>query len=500
MCQGFYQQYLTTLIYVESKTMKHFILYFFLLSYSLVIGQTITEVPILTGNDTTFAWGIVSNGTNYLVPIVGDETNINSLTFQLLSSNGTPIGTRVSLNQYGHIMAAHWDGTRYFIVAFHTDGTLYGYFVNTNGVVDGSPVFISNQASLKEGSQIISQIGDELIVLYRKNSLLYGQRVQKTGNLIGSPIQISISGEVKEYAIATNGITYFVAWFNKNSQSGNNAIYGRIINADGSMATDVFEIEAPNADHNPLSIAFDGTRYYLSYDISLTPTPGKHGIFGRFITTSGTVGNKITICVDDSTSNSISSVVYGNGLFLITWHCRQNMEEGDIFMEGQFINTNGEMVGNKFTISSPINGKFPLGINPYFNGNSFVIGFNRVRFSNSNEGQFTDGDVYVSFISHPTSDVNSTSATTPERYTVFQNYPNPFNAATTIQFSLPSPSFVSIKIYNTLGREVATIASGYYIAGTHNITWNAGNIASGLYFCRYSTADYAETKKFVLLK
>ena len=81
-----------------------------------------------------------------------------------------------------------------------------------------------------------------------------------------------------------------------------------------------------------------------------------------------------------------------------------------------------------------------------------------------------------------------------------QNYPNPFNPSTTISFTLPSRSFVSLKVFDLIGREVATIVSEEMQAGNHSRQWNAANMPSGIYFYRLQAGLFAETKKLILLK
>jgi len=88
----------------------------------------------------------------------------------------------------------------------------------------------------------------------------------------------------------------------------------------------------------------------------------------------------------------------------------------------------------------------------------------------------------------------------PTRFSLEQNYPNPFNPATTISFSLPTKSFVSLKVYDALGREVATILSEELSAGTYSRQWNAASIPSGIYFYHLHAGSFTETKKLVLLK
>jgi hypothetical protein len=88
----------------------------------------------------------------------------------------------------------------------------------------------------------------------------------------------------------------------------------------------------------------------------------------------------------------------------------------------------------------------------------------------------------------------------PSEFRLFQNYPNPFNPSTIISFTLPSRSFVSLKVFDLLGREVATIVSEEMPSGSYSRQWNAVNISSGIYFYRLQAGAYTETRKLVILK
>ncbi|MDP3150787.1 MAG: alpha-amylase family glycosyl hydrolase [Ignavibacteria bacterium] len=81
-----------------------------------------------------------------------------------------------------------------------------------------------------------------------------------------------------------------------------------------------------------------------------------------------------------------------------------------------------------------------------------------------------------------------------------QNYPNPFNPTTTIKFQLPEQEHVSLKIFDMLGREVITLVDDIKSAGIHQVEFNAGGYASGVYFYRVKAGSFIETKKFVLMK
>lgn len=88
----------------------------------------------------------------------------------------------------------------------------------------------------------------------------------------------------------------------------------------------------------------------------------------------------------------------------------------------------------------------------------------------------------------------------PNYFRLQQNYPNPFNPTTTIDFDIPMTSEVTLKIFNILVEEVATLVSDRLTAGTYSYEWDAGNLASGVYLYRLEAGDYVKTRKMVLMR
>ena len=88
----------------------------------------------------------------------------------------------------------------------------------------------------------------------------------------------------------------------------------------------------------------------------------------------------------------------------------------------------------------------------------------------------------------------------PKTYSLSQNYPNPFNPTTVINYSIPKRSFVTLKVYNVLGREVATLVNKEQNAVNYKVTFNGVNLPSGVYFYRIHAGKFVETKKLLLLK
>lgn len=88
----------------------------------------------------------------------------------------------------------------------------------------------------------------------------------------------------------------------------------------------------------------------------------------------------------------------------------------------------------------------------------------------------------------------------PMEYKLFQNYPNPFNPVTHLEFRIPESGFVSLKVYDILGREVAVLVNEKLSPGRYKTEFNGSNFASGVYFIRMEAGDFREIKKMILIK
>ena len=88
----------------------------------------------------------------------------------------------------------------------------------------------------------------------------------------------------------------------------------------------------------------------------------------------------------------------------------------------------------------------------------------------------------------------------PKEFSLSQNYPNPFNPSTKIKFSLPSSQFVTLKVYDVLGREIAGLINELREVGNYEVQFNPDNLVSGIYYYRFQAGTYSETKKLVLLR
>ncbi len=102
-------------------------------------------------------------------------------------------------------------------------------------------------------------------------------------------------------------------------------------------------------------------------------------------------------------------------------------------------------------------------------------------------------------------DVDESNTQLPQEFILYQNYPNPFNPVTNIKFSVPHTSYLNLKIYDFLGREVKTLLNNEVVAGLHSIQWNGTDnngkkVASGIYIYKLNSNNFVTSKKLLLLK
>jgi hypothetical protein len=136
---------------------------------------------------------------------------------------------------------------------------------------------------------------------------------------------------------------------------------------------------------------------------------------------------------------------------------------------------------------------------------TFASGFGYSRYE-YHADQPIETDVWkltgciISNTLYGTTDVEQAIQELPTQFALFQNYPNPFNPSTTISFSIPKKSFVSLKVYDVLGRFVTQLVSEDLSPGVHFRRWTPIGLASGIYYYRIQSGTFRATRKCLLLR
>ena len=486
----------------------------FSLTVTTVIARTtpkFTEFPIAVGRDSAFVGGAAFDGTNYLVGILGDTLGSSNITAQLVSQTGSLIGSRISVGRTGAASldgggpAVAFDGTNYLMVwtdnGLYPNLDIYGQFVAPSGNLVRTPFPIAETAD-DELCCRIAFADPTYMVVFVRNDILYGQCVDKSGNLVGSVIQISSEFSRWDFAIAFDGTNYLVVWV-KKIEDRDKDIYGQFVSAFGlPVGTNFLIDDGTYPSDNPVSVAFDGSRYLVCFTDEVDTTSHYWDVFGRFVTTSGDTAERVTICED--TGEQIAPFIAFDGTnYLITLN-----DIGDtVYCKGRFFNTSGAPVDNVFTIFGPLGDKFPIGGVMGYDGSQYFVGCSRVTIDTTGgQFEFTNGDVYGTFISPYMGITEGDSHSSPITFELMENYPNPFTASTSIKYALPRSAHIELAIYNIQGQLVRTLFRGEKAPGTHIVSWNGRDemdkdVSSGIYFCQLKEASgIKKVRKMLLLR
>lgn len=163
-----------------------------------------------------------------------------------------------------------------------------------------------------------------------------------------------------------------------------------------------------------------------------------------------------------------------------------------------------DSAGNQTSLLNGITSNY--GVYKLGNGNYITSSLSGVYEINPVTGAsirtiITMGGQYISLYDPSTLvGVGNQTSQVADAYKLYNNYPNPFNPSTKIKYAIPSKGIVTLKVYNTLGKEVAKLIDQFHTPGEYEYTFDASGLSSGIYYYTISSGNFTETKKMVLLK
>jgi hypothetical protein len=198
---------------------------------------------------------------------------------------------------------------------------------------------------------------------------------------------------------------------------------------------------------------------------------------------AGTYGNGLWLSTNNGTSWSTVNFYWGTQITAL-FASGSNLFAGTEDATGVFLSTNN---GTSWIAKSQGFGNVIPDISTLFAANNYIYAgvYDTVIWRRS----------YQDIIG-----INNISSSVPSAYSLSQNYPNPFNPTTTIKFDIAKNGNATIKIFDILGKEIATIVNEKLNAGTYTVDWNASDFPSEVYFYRLQTEGYTETKRMTLIK
>ncbi|MBW2063052.1 MAG: hypothetical protein JRI95_16030 [Deltaproteobacteria bacterium] len=430
--------------------------------YSAVAVSTF---PIAVTAASEMALSAAFDGTNYLVGIQGDPAAHYNITAQLVSRSGSLVGSRISIGRTGGVPLVAFDGTNYLMVwtddATHPNDDIYGRFISPSGTLVGAPFPISTAAGNQEITGIAFD-GTNYLVVWKDGRYsagedigpwyVYGQLVSNSGSLVGGEIQIS-SAPGSNMALAFDGTNYLVVF---NEDTNDTDIYGQFISPARDLVGSSFVIDSNSyPSDNPTNVVFDGTKYLVTFHDEIN---GEWDIYGRFVSTSGSVGSRLPIS-NAAGNQHFPQVSFDGTDYLVT------MTEGfggsSLTRKGRLYDINFNPVGDWFIIAETVGGKVPLGPFFFFDGSRyFGVLTNAALVLVEDMDTFTEGDVYGVFLgSASTYSVTLPPGTTVADYRILALplMPDELDPATLIgsQIGTYDTNLVRIAAYDSDNQEFA---------------------------------------------
>lgn len=362
----------------------------------------------------------------------------------------------------------------------NTINTVFGQFISTSGNLVGShfPIISDASISTPKGGCLV-YCDSNYIIVFKRNRINYVQRLNKSGSLIGSPIQVS-QNEVNDNAIGFDGTNFLVVWASHEDYGYQQDIYGQFISKSGTLVGSNFLIDQGNmASDNPVFIAYDGSRYLVSFHESSNIG---WNLFAHFVTPSGLVESNRIILRDSTYSPGFPIIDFDGNNYLVVW--ADSLYTRNSIIMGRYFNTSGIPIDNEFTIFSPLNGMTPfLGV-PIFNTNNFLVITYRM------DSLFYRGDISGKFIPFSTLGLSENIANNS-----FNFYPNPASNIINLDIEYLKDNNFTLNIYNIMGLLVKskTIAK-------NQKQINVGDLNNGIYLLEIKANDWTKSQKLIIRK
>lgn len=491
-------------------------------------------IAVHSGGGFAVAW---QDFNDYNSPIAEQPR----IAVQLFSADATPIGPTNLFQGESRLPFSIW--TSDFLepnpdIVFHPDGTLL--------------VAVEHEGRLSIGSDDVGSAEVGLAVV-----LPTGQVLDASGSNTSGVILWLISTKTKfqqrpRIAMAPSG-DFFMTMDGLSFDTNFNAVLIQQFDTEGNFVGDFFNPHTtdpgPNSNHQFSDFATNGSTHVVIWQDDRQDA--NWDITAQFYNNSGATGGNIKVNNGDAvgTINIWPSIVINpSGNSVAVWADARTGADGEIF--GQLLNANGQAVGGNFQISAGHgeimdrpevamldDGNFMVVWSDSMQGVSGTAAF-RARGRQFSTNATPLSDVFIlpnqdiaSGVSNIATDGSSyyltwrddrrnetylnmfakkmgsfvTFVATPDpilpsRFELYNAYPNPFNPSTTIQFALPKRAKVTIKVYDILGRQVATLVDDTYQAGVHQVSLDARDLASGLYIYRIRSGDFTASRTLILLK
>lgn len=285
--------------------------------------------------------------------------------------------------------------------------------------------------------------------------------------------------------------------------NANNKIYANDVGTNGGIYVstndglgwnqlNIFVSDKPTClaqvGNNMFAGSFNG-KLYISIDNGATWTLSNSGITNGKVTSIVNVGNKIL------------ASTYGWGVFIstdngTTW---TNPSGSSTYIQSFFVNGTNVIAGSGSGMGVSIS--YDGGTSWVYNNTGLTtLDVNYITLIGTDLYACTSNGIFKRPLQQILTSVEENKNSLPNSFSLEQNYPNPFNPSTVISYQLSAVSNVELKVYDILGREVATLVNEEKLPGRYTVRFDATNLSSGVYFYKLTAGNFVETKKLILIK
>ncbi len=443
-------------------------------TYNSYLGSSIFKTPVYQGtkmlNYANYG-NIKKFSTGNEIPVDGvvDNLSINIGTTDTLQLN-TNLTINASLNNYRGLL--DFNG---HTITMGNNTTVY----RTNGFYSASPNYGVNNVTIQYGGTTPITAGPELL------SSIYKISLTSTNNLT---IPISVTTKTLSLGsgkITTNNNILYVSDTTANAITRvNGYVIGNLARKIGQSANIdyIFPIGTITA-YRPLQITFTNIPAesdYLNANFNTTQ-PDTANLY-----TLNDAGIQLTSIAKEGYWEVSSDAHYGSNYTL-------NLT-GTGFTGINDFSTLRIIRKNSNQTSWQLEGTHVTGT-----GTNAIPVAKRSGMIGTDFGDFSIQYTIAGDMNNPLPVLGNTSSI-PKDYGISQNYPNPFNPSTIINYQIPTNNFVTLKVYDILGKEVTTLVNGEVKAGTYQVNFDASSLSGGIYFYKLTAGNYSKIKKMMLLK
>ncbi|MCX6162605.1 MAG: exo-alpha-sialidase [Ignavibacteriae bacterium] len=285
-------------------------------------------------------------------------------------------------------------------------------------------------------------------------------------------------------SVSISGSNVHIVWY--DNRDGNSEIYYKR-STDGCITWGA-DTRLTNAllNSNWVSSAVLGSNVHIVwYD----NRDGNNEIYYKRSTDAGVNWSADTRLTNDPANSVMPNIALSGSNVHIVWYDYRDGSYAEIYYK---LSTDG---GNTWSVDTRLTYDPATTLYPFITVSNSIV---HVAWSD-----IRDGNMEIYYKRNPTGNPTGISQVNPEipkEYKLMQNYPNPFNPVTKINFDIAKIGFVSIIVYDALGKEVVTLVNKVQSAGSYSVDFNASYLSGGVYFCRMQSAGFTDVIKLVLLK